>query len=120
MADEAGDPRGCGGERAQQAGEVLHVMPRRHVAGVACFQLVVQALHQGRPLPVAGQRGLGVSPQQSGFRRTLGTSVPARPRPWPLRECGSRPREFLQRRVLQGPGVGVLAGVQNRPGKSGL
>ena len=23
-----------------------YVMPRRHVAGVACFQLVVQALHQ--------------------------------------------------------------------------
>ena len=40
------DPRGCGGEGAQRAGEVLHVMPRRHVAGVACFQLVVQALHQ--------------------------------------------------------------------------
>ena len=39
-------PRGCGGEGAQRAGEVLHVMPRRHVAGVACFQLVVQALHQ--------------------------------------------------------------------------
>ena len=27
-------------------GEKEHVMPRRHVAGVACFQLVVQALHQ--------------------------------------------------------------------------
>ena len=39
-------PRGCGGEGAERAGEVLHVMPRRHVAGVACFQLVVQALHQ--------------------------------------------------------------------------
>ena len=38
--------RGCGGEQAQRAGEVLHVMPRRDVAGVACFQLVVQALHQ--------------------------------------------------------------------------
>ena len=34
------------GEGAQRAGEVLHVMPRRHVACVACFQLVVQALHQ--------------------------------------------------------------------------
>ena len=43
---DAADPRGCGGEGAQQAGEVLHVMPRRHVAGVACFQLVVQALRQ--------------------------------------------------------------------------
>ena len=43
---DAADPRGCGGEGAQRAGEVLHVMPRRHVAGVACFQLVVQALHQ--------------------------------------------------------------------------
>ena len=43
---DAADPRGCGGEGAQQAGEVLRVMPRRHVAGVACFQLVVQALHQ--------------------------------------------------------------------------
>ena len=42
----AADPRGCGGEGAQRAGEVLHVMPRRRVAGVACFQLVVQALHQ--------------------------------------------------------------------------
>ena len=40
------DPRGCGGEGAQRAGEVLHVMPRRHVACVACFQLVVQALRQ--------------------------------------------------------------------------
>ena len=43
---DAADPRGGGGEGAQRAGEVLHVMPRRHVAGVACFQLVVQALHQ--------------------------------------------------------------------------
>ena len=43
---DAADPRGCGREGAQRAGEVLHVMPRRHVAGVACFQLVVQALHQ--------------------------------------------------------------------------
>ena len=43
---DAADPRGCGGEGAQRAGEVLHVMPRRHVAGVACLQLVVQALHQ--------------------------------------------------------------------------
>ena len=41
---DAEDPRGCGGEGTQRAGEVLHVMPRRHVAGVACFQLVVQAL----------------------------------------------------------------------------
>ena len=43
---DAADPRGCGGERAHRAGELLHVMPRRDVAGVACFQLVVQALHQ--------------------------------------------------------------------------
>ena len=43
---DAADPRGCGGEGAQRAGEVLRVMPRRHVAGVACFQLVVQSLHQ--------------------------------------------------------------------------
>ena len=43
---DAADPRGCGGERAQQAREVLHVVPRRHVAGVACLQLVVQALRQ--------------------------------------------------------------------------
>ena len=43
---DAADPRGCGGEGAQRAGEVLHVMPRRHIAGVGCFQLVVQALHQ--------------------------------------------------------------------------
>ena len=41
---DAADP---GGEGAQRAGEVLHVMPRRHVAGVACFQLVVQALLLG-------------------------------------------------------------------------
>ena len=43
---DAADSRGCGGERAQRAGEVLHVMARRHVAGVARLQLVVQALHQ--------------------------------------------------------------------------
>ena len=43
---DAADPRGCGGEGAQRAGEVLHVMPCRHVACVTCFQLVVQALHQ--------------------------------------------------------------------------
>ena len=41
-----GDLRGRGGEQAQRAGEVLHVVPRRHVAGVARLQLVVQALHQ--------------------------------------------------------------------------
>ena len=34
------------GYGAQGAREVLHVVPRRHVAGVARFQLVVQALHQ--------------------------------------------------------------------------
>ena len=54
----------------------------------------------GRPLPVAGQRPASGSPagrpQQSGFRRTLGTSAQgARPRPWPLRECGSLPWELL-------------------------
>ena len=43
---DAADPRGCGGERAQRAREVLHVVLRRHVAGVARLQLVVQALHQ--------------------------------------------------------------------------
>ena len=43
---DAADPRGGGGEGAQRAGEVLRVMPCRHVACVACFQLVVQALHQ--------------------------------------------------------------------------
>ena len=32
---DAADPRGCGGERAQRAREVLRVVPRRHVAGVA-------------------------------------------------------------------------------------
>ena len=37
----AADPRGCRGEGA----EVLHVTPRRDVAGVARLQLVVQALH---------------------------------------------------------------------------
>ena len=40
---DVADPRGCGGERAQK---VLRVVPRRDVAGVACFQLVFQALHQ--------------------------------------------------------------------------
>ena len=40
------DPGGRGGERAQRAAKVLHVVPRRHVAGVARLQLVVQALHQ--------------------------------------------------------------------------
>ena len=34
------------GEKELSELEVLHVMPRRHVTGVACFQLVVQALHQ--------------------------------------------------------------------------
>ena len=42
----AADPRGGGGEGAQQAGEILHVVPCGHVVGVAGFQLVVQALHQ--------------------------------------------------------------------------
>ena len=42
----AADPRGGGGEGAQQAGEILHVVPYGHVVGVAGFQLVVQALHQ--------------------------------------------------------------------------
>ena len=43
---DAADLRGCGGERAQRAGEVLRVVPRRDVAGVARLQLVAQALHQ--------------------------------------------------------------------------
>ena len=40
---------GCGrparlwGRRSSASWEVLHVMSRRHVAGVACFQLVVQS-----------------------------------------------------------------------------
>ena len=36
---DAADPRGCGGERAQRAGEVLHIAPRRDVAGVVVFSL---------------------------------------------------------------------------------
>ena len=54
--------------------------------------------------PARRPRGLPPGhPQQSGFR--LGTSAPAaHPRPWPVRECGSRPRE-------QGPELGVLAGL---------
>ena len=43
---DAADPRGGGGEGAKRAGEILHVVPRGHVVGVAGFQLVVQALHQ--------------------------------------------------------------------------
>ena len=35
-----------GGEGAQRAGKILHVVPCGHVVGVAGFQLVVQALHQ--------------------------------------------------------------------------
>ena len=42
----AADPRGGGGEGAQRAGEILHVVPCGHVVGVAGFQLVVQTLHQ--------------------------------------------------------------------------
>ena len=42
----AADPRGGGREGAQRAGKILHVVPCGHVAGVAGFQLVVQALHQ--------------------------------------------------------------------------
>ena len=42
----AADPRGGGGEGAQRAGEILHVVACGHVVGVAGFQLVVQALHQ--------------------------------------------------------------------------
>ena len=38
--------RGGGGEGAQRAGEILHVVACGHVVGVAGFQLVVQALHQ--------------------------------------------------------------------------
>ena len=37
---------GGGGEGAQRAGEILHVVACGHVVGVAGFQLVVQALHQ--------------------------------------------------------------------------
>ena len=43
---DAADPQGGGGEGAQRAGEVLHVVPCCHVAGVAGLQLVRQALHQ--------------------------------------------------------------------------
>ena len=43
---DAADPRGGGGEGAQRAGKILHVVPCGHVVGVAGFQLVVQALHQ--------------------------------------------------------------------------
>ena len=45
----------------------------------------------GRPLPVAGQgAGLGVSRQV--VLNKAGSAVPL-PRPWPLRERGSRPRD---------------------------
>ena len=37
---DAADPRGGGREGAQRAGEVLHVVPCCHVAGVAGLQLV--------------------------------------------------------------------------------
>ena len=43
---DAADSRCGGGEGAQGAGKVLHVVSRCHVAGVAGLQLVVQALHQ--------------------------------------------------------------------------
>ena len=43
---DAADLRCGGGEGAQGAGKVLHVVSRCHVAGVAGLQLVVQALHQ--------------------------------------------------------------------------
>ena len=46
LGSNAADPRGGGGEEAQRAGKILHVVPRGHVVGVAGFQLVVQALHQ--------------------------------------------------------------------------
>ena len=66
----------------------------------------------GRPLPVAGQgAGLGFlpgHPQQSGFRRTLGTSAPAaHPCPWPLRECGS-PSSGCRGVRCRGRGLGSL------------
>ena len=65
----------------------------------------------GRPLPVAGQgAGLGFlpgHPQQSGVRRTLGTS------------CGSRPRDAEACAAGAG-GWGPCWAAQNRPGRSGL
>ena len=36
------DERGGGGEGAQRAGKILHVVPRGHVVGVAGFQLAPQ------------------------------------------------------------------------------
>ena len=59
---------------------------------------------EGGPCPL-----LASAPASASTKRVppcLGTSAQgARPRPWPLRECGSRGC------VLQGPGVGVLAGL---------
>ena len=43
LVSEMRQTGGCGGEGAQRS---TALMLRRHVAGVACFQLVVQALHQ--------------------------------------------------------------------------
>ena len=68
---------------------------------------------EGGPCPLLASAPASESPARSSSTKLrLGTSAQgAHPRPWPLRECGSRPRELLQRRVLQGPRVWVLAGL---------
>ena len=81
-------------------------------SAAACAPSAVLVRDGGRPLPVAGQRrprGLPPGrPQQSGFRRTLHRRVLVRGL------CGSAEaflENCLQRRVLQGPRVVVLAGL---------
>ena len=88
-------------------------------SAAACVCSAAQTVRDGgRPLPVAGQgAGLGVSCQV--ILNKAGSAVPLVP---PRKAhvlvrglCGSAEAflgNCLQRRVLQGPGVGVLAGLR--------
>ena len=102
---------------APTAGEVAGTLAGAAATAGAVCSAAQTVRDGGRPLPVAGQgAGLGVSRQV--VLNKAGSAVPLVPPRQPhvlVRGlCGSAEAVLgncLQRRVLQGPGVGVLAGL---------
>ena len=76
---------------------------------------------EGGPCPLLASAPASGSPARSSSTKRVPSAQGARPRPWPLRECGSLPRELLAEAcAAEAAGWGPRWTVRNRPGRSGL